>query len=143
MCIKAVARDFVVLFEAADWGTPLRVLRGGSWGNQSINCRSANRNHNDPDDRNINNGVRVAVALTPDCRNCWKGFHGRASREPRAWSSEASDCFRISREPGRAGRLLTGGSNVSSGSPLNQNKKQSDRRTQPRGTRGARGPDND
>ncbi|MGH9837659.1 MAG: SUMF1/EgtB/PvdO family nonheme iron enzyme [Blastocatellia bacterium] len=51
-----------------NWDTPLR-LRGGSWGNQSINCRSANRNNNSPDDRNNNIGVRVVVALTPDCQN--------------------------------------------------------------------------
>jgi formylglycine-generating enzyme required for sulfatase activity len=50
------------------WDTPLRLLRGGSWGNQSINCRSANRNNNRPDDRNNNIGVRVVV-LTPDCQS--------------------------------------------------------------------------
>jgi len=64
-----VSQDFVVLLQAADWGTPLRLLRGGSWINQSINCRSANRNNNTPDNRNNNIGVRVVVALTPDCQN--------------------------------------------------------------------------
>jgi hypothetical protein len=36
-----------------------RVLRGGSWNNNSENCRSANRNRNTPDNRNNNNGFRV------------------------------------------------------------------------------------
>ncbi len=58
-----------------DWGTPLR-LRGGSWNNNGRNCRSANRNNNEPDARNNNNGFRVVVgALTPDCQGRWKRFH--------------------------------------------------------------------
>jgi formylglycine-generating enzyme required for sulfatase activity len=41
------------------------VLRGGSWNNNADNCRTANRNWNDPDDRNDNVGFRVVwVALT-------------------------------------------------------------------------------
>jgi formylglycine-generating enzyme required for sulfatase activity len=40
-----------------------RVVRGGSWINNDINCRSANRNYNDPDYRNNNIGFRV----------CWRG----------------------------------------------------------------------
>jgi len=36
-----------------------RVLRGGSWNNGPTICRSANRNSNDPTNRNNNNGVRV------------------------------------------------------------------------------------
>jgi formylglycine-generating enzyme required for sulfatase activity len=58
--------------QAAEMGHATPVLRGGSWGNQSINCRSANRNNNQPDNRNNNIGLRVAVALTPDCQNRWK-----------------------------------------------------------------------
>jgi formylglycine-generating enzyme required for sulfatase activity len=38
-----------------------RVLRGGSWNNNARNCRSANRNDNDPDNRNNNIGFRVVV----------------------------------------------------------------------------------
>jgi len=38
------------------------VLRGGSWNNNPQNCRSANRNRNTPDNRNNNNGFRVAVS---------------------------------------------------------------------------------
>jgi hypothetical protein len=37
------------------------VLRGGSWNNKSINLRSANRNNNDPDNRNDNIGFRCVL----------------------------------------------------------------------------------
>ena len=39
-----------------------RVLRGGSWNNKAQNVRSANRNRNDPDNRNNNIGFRLAQA---------------------------------------------------------------------------------
>ena len=39
-----------------------RLLRGGSWGDQSIYCRSAVRNDYSPGNRNLNIGVRVVVA---------------------------------------------------------------------------------
>jgi formylglycine-generating enzyme required for sulfatase activity len=38
-----------------------RVLRGGSWNNNPTNLRSANRNRNTPDNRNNNNGFRLAA----------------------------------------------------------------------------------
>ncbi len=41
-----------------------RVRRGGSWNNQPRHCRSANRNRNDPGNRNHNNGFRVVVPLS-------------------------------------------------------------------------------
>jgi len=41
-----------------------RVLRGGSWNNNARNTRSANRNRNTPDERNDNNGFRLALART-------------------------------------------------------------------------------
>ena len=37
---------------------PNRVLRGGSWNNNADNCRVANRNNNNADNRN-NNGFRL------------------------------------------------------------------------------------
>ncbi|MDX1994379.1 MAG: SUMF1/EgtB/PvdO family nonheme iron enzyme [bacterium] len=37
-----------------------RVLRGGSWNNNEDNLRSANRNRNNPDNRNNNNGFRCS-----------------------------------------------------------------------------------
>ncbi|MEM6447530.1 MAG: SUMF1/EgtB/PvdO family nonheme iron enzyme [Cyanobacteria bacterium P01_D01_bin.123] len=39
-----------------------RVLRGGSWGDDPRNCRSANRIRNGPDVQNINLGFRVVCA---------------------------------------------------------------------------------
>ncbi len=39
-----------------------RVLRGGSWINNGRNLRSANRNANEPDNRNDNIGFRLAGA---------------------------------------------------------------------------------
>lgn len=39
-----------------------RVLRGGSWINNARNCRSANRNANDPGNRDDNIGFRLARA---------------------------------------------------------------------------------
>lgn len=39
-----------------------RVLRGGAWINNPENARSANRNRNNPDNRNNNRGFRVVCA---------------------------------------------------------------------------------
>ena len=39
-----------------------RVLRGGSWNNNGRNVRSANRNRNEPDNRNNNVGFRLSLA---------------------------------------------------------------------------------
>jgi len=36
------------------------VNRGGSWNNDADNARAANRNDNDPDNRNDNLGFRLA-----------------------------------------------------------------------------------
>jgi len=38
-----------------------RVLRGGSWNNNESNCRVANRNNNNPDNRNNNYGFRLVL----------------------------------------------------------------------------------
>ncbi len=40
-----------------------RVLRGGSWNNNDNNCRLANRNRNEPNNRNNNYGFRAARDL--------------------------------------------------------------------------------
>jgi hypothetical protein len=37
------------------------VNRGGSWNNDAANCRTANRNTNDPTNRTNNNGFRLAL----------------------------------------------------------------------------------
>ncbi|MBD3342711.1 MAG: SUMF1/EgtB/PvdO family nonheme iron enzyme [Candidatus Lokiarchaeota archaeon] len=36
-----------------------RVMRGGSWNNNAENCRSANRNRNNPERRNNDIGFRL------------------------------------------------------------------------------------
>ena len=41
-----------------------RVIRGGSWNNNAENCRVANRNNNNPDNRNNNIGFRVVFPAT-------------------------------------------------------------------------------
>ena len=46
------------------WPAPSRVVRGGSWNNNPQNLRSANRNRNTPDNRNNNQGFRLASTLT-------------------------------------------------------------------------------
>lgn len=40
-----------------------RVLRGGGWNNNPQNLRSANRNRNQPDNRNNNFGFRLASTI--------------------------------------------------------------------------------
>ena len=51
-----------------------RVLRGGSWNNNAKNLRSANRNKNEPDNRNNNVGFRL-VNTKPCQINEVQGFH--------------------------------------------------------------------
>jgi hypothetical protein len=69
-----------------------RVLRGGSWNNNGRNCRAANRNSNEPGNRNNNIGFRVllfAGASTPRAKRRlpWPGpsdsrIAGRAVGSP-------------------------------------------------------------
>ncbi len=70
-----------------------RVIRGGSWNNNAQNCRSANRNRNNPDNTNNNNGFRPV--------NSWQsqevGVHGR---RPGAPGHDQAHCP----VPARAGR---------------------------------------
>ena len=48
--------------EGAESGSN-RVKRGGSWNNTASNCRSANRNNNDPSNRNNNIGFRLVSTM--------------------------------------------------------------------------------
>jgi len=50
------------------------VNRGGSWNNDAANCRSANRNRDNPSNRNNNNGFRVA--LNSNGRKSWMASGG-------------------------------------------------------------------
>jgi len=47
---------------AGHWPGTTRVLRGGSFNNNSRNARCSFRNRNNPDNRNRNNGFRVVVS---------------------------------------------------------------------------------
>jgi hypothetical protein len=53
-----------------------RVNRGGSWNNNAVNCRSANRNRNSPGNRNDNLGFRLLS--TRLCRR--RRVHGGGAR---------------------------------------------------------------
>jgi hypothetical protein len=62
-----------------------RVLRGGSWNNKPQNVRAANRNNNEPTNRNNNNGFRLAsrpsnarVGMFTDMSSVREGVHGRS-----------------------------------------------------------------
>ncbi|NJN88372.1 MAG: SUMF1/EgtB/PvdO family nonheme iron enzyme [Leptolyngbyaceae cyanobacterium SL_7_1] len=57
-------------------GRHFRLLRGGSWNNNPRNCRSANRNRNNPDNRNNNIGFRVVCgsACALQYQNRWMGY---------------------------------------------------------------------
>ncbi len=48
-----------------DYGT-LRVLRGGSWANPPLGCRSAYRSRDKPDSRDYTNGFRVVMELSAE-----------------------------------------------------------------------------
>ena len=72
-----------------------RSLRGGSWNNKPRNVRSANRNNNEPDNRNNNFGFRLAqsarksTAALPWARSC--GIHGCRRRGVRVSMSLLPD----------------------------------------------------
>ncbi|RQW11499.1 hypothetical protein EH222_00285 [candidate division KSB1 bacterium] len=46
------------------------VLRGGSWNNEARNLRCANRNRNNPDNRNDNSGFRLVLSHVHILRKC-------------------------------------------------------------------------
>jgi hypothetical protein len=63
------------------------VFRGGSWNNKPRRLRSANRNNNNPDNRNNNLGFRLAsppalpgVTASTDSVSVAAGDHEPASR---------------------------------------------------------------
>lgn len=71
-------------------GARNRVNRGGSFNNTAVNARSANRNHNTPENRNNNLGVRpskvsqrqIAAVIADD-----RSMHCRTEHEiPRSTS---------------------------------------------------------
>ena len=85
----------------------LRVLRGGSWNNNPRNLRSANRNRNGTENRNNDNGIRVARTLP--CRS--RGGHGhcgRASERPGPAMTTSPQGWH--RRGARYGRWATGAS---------------------------------
>jgi hypothetical protein len=66
-------------------------LRGGSWGNNSNNCRSACRNNNRFDAINNNIGVRVVVsASTLQGRSRRMGIRRARGEESSARSRDAA-----------------------------------------------------
>ena len=71
------------------------MIRGGSWNNNANNCRAANRNRNNPDNRNNNNGFRVCSA-------------GPAQETGRMSLAEPDDACILPRRDGRAAVLVAG-----------------------------------
>ncbi|MCO6455391.1 MAG: SUMF1/EgtB/PvdO family nonheme iron enzyme [Pirellulaceae bacterium] len=56
------------------------MIRGGSWANDARNCRAANRNANEPANRNDNLGFRVAAA--PSARGGYPAERNRPLSRP-------------------------------------------------------------
>jgi hypothetical protein len=66
-------------------------MRGGSWNNSASNLRSANRNNNTPDNRNDNNGFRLA-------RSPVHSSNGRMMNDQQ---TESRPCLSVTRTAGR------------------------------------------
>ncbi|MCF6153833.1 MAG: hypothetical protein E3K36_00975 [Candidatus Brocadia sp.] len=62
------------------WGGVECVVRGGSWNNEGNRCRCANRNRNNPDNRNNNIGFRCASTQI---------LRGHPRRKPESLSSRS------------------------------------------------------
>lgn len=81
-----------------------RVVRGGSWNNNPNNLRAANRNRNNPQNRNNNLGFRL-VSHGLHLSAYWAGYGlSSANRGPvqlipgRAWAPDGSGPGRANRE---------------------------------------------
>jgi len=59
-----------------------RVNRGGSWNNDAANCRAANRDNNEPGNRNNNLGFRPAPAPPAPDRMILTGWNRPANPAP-------------------------------------------------------------
>ncbi len=70
-----------------------RVKRGGSWNNNARNCRSANRNRNNPDNRNNNIGFRLAFSRTPREKDIFSPFELARSRTIQEYREESKGIF--------------------------------------------------
>ena len=57
--LRSLAEALDLAFAYPADGRVVQLLRGGSWNNNPRNCRSAYRNHNQPDNHNNNVGFRV------------------------------------------------------------------------------------
>ena len=53
------------------------MIRGGSWNNNAQNCRAANRNNNNPDNRNNNIGFRLVLSPAQQISGCRLLTHGQ------------------------------------------------------------------
>ena len=90
------------------------MLRGGAFLNQSSNVRSANRNNNQPDNRNNNIGFRPASTLRQatclPCRNSQAVIEtpceacGCKVQAAVLCRAEATQLGQIKDRPGRSGR---------------------------------------
>ena len=80
------------------------MLRGGGWNNNGRNCRSANRNGNEPDNRNDNIGFRLARALLQLGGEAQPRHPPRRFRRGKQEGSRRVSSFRS--EPPSAARLF-------------------------------------
>ena len=79
------------------------MLRGGSWNDNPTHVRTANRNWNNPDNRNDNYGFRVA-ALTLHGQNGSMGIGLAYRRRVQTYSGDEGDFIRISNLIERLGK---------------------------------------
>jgi hypothetical protein len=80
------------------WGQVEKVIRGGSWNNNWNNLRVANRNNNNPDNRNNNIGFRCGVS--PD--SFLKSQVRRLERAALSLRVKVTDLFPVGQNVGQA-----------------------------------------